>query len=210
MCSTNHRIWHITPSAELVSMLARFDADRFLSGPHHDPADVEIDDIFASDFATALRDLMTDARILPVSGVDNQALARPLRDLADHLWRCGPCLVESPASGLRIVSCDHGVVLLAREDDRDQPLISGMFWGHTLIIDEECGLQGAGHGRDLVMARMIQDEALPTWSLDIPSYSRAGAAAVRSACRQICAYENRRRHRDQERLSQRSAAIFRA
>lgn len=194
--SPAERHWHIAPSDALLQFIEKCDGALLLSGPNRDPEDYEVDDIFASRFPVALEDLMIDAGLSRSLGDLDQQTLSPLTAFATDLWHTAGVMMEVPAENLRIVSCDFGVLLLrgpeAVDDlpaDDPAPVsharIVGMFWGHTLILDPQSGLTGLGYGRDLAAARMLLDDGLPTWDLDTPAYSHAGAAAIFSAARII-------------------------
>lgn len=180
------RKWAIQPSPALVEMLEDLDDEQILVGPDRDTNDLEIDDIFIARFPTALQDLMKDADIKPdARGVLPQAVTTELNDFSSKLFHEGEILMEAEEDEIRIVAHDFGVLLLQRCSDPDKARIAGMFWGSTLVIDPIGGIMGLGYGRDLVMARLMKDEALPTWHHDTPGYSNSGAATIQSAARAL-------------------------
>ena len=198
-----NRVWHIQPSASLLAMISEMSGDQILVGPDRDPGDLDIDDVFGSTFNDALRDLMTDA------GIDRgdprvllQAVTTPLCDYATRMFHDGELLMEVVEDELRLVGCDFGTLLLQRMADESLARISGMFWGSTLILDPVSGLRGHGYGRDLVMARLMKDESLPTWEHDTPAYSHIGSETVKSAARAILELEARRLPEEPDTIAQ--------
>lgn len=180
------RVWRCAPSEDLVARLSEMSPDQLLVGPDRDISDLEVNDIFGARFDVALRDLMQDAGIERGDPrVLLQAVTTPLCDYATRMFHGSEILMEAPEDEIRIAGCDFGTLLLQRRADEALARISGMFWGATLVIDPVSGLRGLGYGRDLVAARLIQDERLPTWDLDTPSYSHLGALTAQSAARAI-------------------------
>lgn len=182
MMRSAERVWRTGPSAGLASLMSRLTDDSILSGPDRAPDDYYVDDILASTFKEALNDLMVDHEIDPqIEGYLPQAINQPLNAFASDLFHNGQVLLEVPQDEIRIVSCETGVLLLQSMAHTQHAKICGMLSGSTLAIDPISGLRGLGYGRDLVIARLIQDEALPTWDHDKPGYSYAGAQTVRAA-----------------------------
>lgn len=183
------KTWHVAPTAALKTLVAGLDDETILSGPDgRNPRHYEISSCFASSFRSALDDFMTDMEIAPGEpGTLQQAIHSPLNRFASQAWETGQLFMDAPDDDIRIVGCDMGVLLLRKMSDPDHARISGLFCGSTLVIDRFDNLRFFGLGRDLVIARMIQDEWLPTWDHDKPGYSDAGAMTVRAARHEIAA-----------------------
>jgi GNAT superfamily N-acetyltransferase len=166
--------WFAHPSPDLLSLLFRLDAASVLTGPDRDPAEAVIDPVFEAPFASALADLRADAG-LPGNGPD------PVPPWVAGLARDGALIAASDEVRLLDATAPDGTglgVLLVDTGSR-APNVIGLFTGPTLCVDPK--LRGRGYGRALAMARLIRDEALPTWEHDRPGYSPAGAATVASA-----------------------------
>lgn len=152
-------------------MIDELQGDAILSGPGRDAGDAVIDPVFAVDFPIALADHCVEAGI-----ADNST---SLEAWAGHAWSHAERLWSMPDFDTCIIPGSSGGVMALRRDGSEGASIRGVFTGSTLCVDSRS--RGLGIGRDLVVARLIQDEALPTWSHDKPGYSPAGAGAVFSA-----------------------------
>jgi GNAT superfamily N-acetyltransferase len=179
--------WRPAPGADLLDLLQELGGTAFLAGPGRDPREVEIDPILAKPLHEALDDFRADAGI-PGAPSRRQATGTPLEAHAG-VMADGEILAESPDDEMRIVEAfsrdglSLGAAALQRRADGSSWRIAGLFTGATLAVEPD--LQGLGIGRALVMARLILDEALPTWDHDRPGYSPGGAAAVLSARRAL-------------------------
>lgn len=168
------RIWKIQPTPELIQLLYQLEGDEILSGPERDRGTYEIDDIFAGGFQNTMDDLIADLVF------ENDFPAQ--EDLTDgtcaaYLWEKCEILMEDPANGVFILGHDFGSALILNPDPQNDPKIVGLYWGVSLVINPESGLLGKGYGRDLALSRLLMESRYPTWWLDTPAYSRAGAAA---------------------------------
>lgn len=175
-------VWHVSPSENLIDLINRL-GDGILAGPDRAPDDVDEDAIFATTFRNALADFAHDAGLPPGQPLA-QSIGTPFANHVDSLWN-ERLIFESCHDELRIVEArtvDHGplgVVALRRRAGGYGCRIVGLCTGMTLAVEREA--QGLGIGKALVMARLIVDERLPTWDLDIPAYSPRGAMTVCSA-----------------------------
>lgn len=165
-------IWRLRPDPSLIRLLSRLEGDAILTGPDRDPAEAEIDPVFATPFGSAVTDLRIDADLQQA-----RDRADPLSGWIALLNAQDPLGTMGEARLLDAVAPDGtslGVLLL-----RDGTDLIGLFTGPTLCVRPEHW--GLGYGRALVAARLMRDGGLPTWEHDTPGYSPAGAAAVRSA-----------------------------
>ena len=168
--------WRITPSGDLISLMERLDPDCYLVGPGRTPEEADIDPVFHKGLTAAIGDLQVDLCCHKRSFV--------LIDL--HDWQPADIFQSDPVARddifqLTIGEIETGVVLL--EHHGELARIRGLFTGPTLVVDAE--LRANGFGRDLVTARLLVCDGLPTWDHGTPAYTPAGAAAVRSGCRTI-------------------------
>lgn len=180
------KYWHAEPSKALLDMLEGMTDQSILSGPDRVPDDFEISDILAGSWKSALQDFMLDNNIShPDDGTLVGSVNSPLERFSSELFKAGRILMDVPEDEARIIAAESGMLLLQKCADWDRAELIGMFWGSTLIIDPISNIRGNGYGRDLVMARLFEDEALPTWDHDTPGYSTAGAQTIRSARRRL-------------------------
>lgn len=167
--------WRLRPDPALIDLLARLDGEALLTGPDRDPAEAEIDPVFAAPFGTAIADLRVDAG-LP-RGPDG---ADPLPGWLDLLDRRDPLATIGEARLHDATAPDGaGLGVLLLQNGTEGPDLIGLFTGPTLCVRPEH--RGLGYGRALVAARLMREGALPTWGHDTPGYSPAGAATVRGA-----------------------------
>ena len=175
-------IWNIKPSKELLATLEGLQGNAILAGPHHEVSNVLIDRYFATAFPTALEDFCTDAGF-PHHKSLLQPIGTSLDAWANHAWAHAERIREIPDLDACITAelpgDASGVVALQRRLGGEGARIVGLFTGATLCVDVP--LRGFGLGRDLVMARLMVDGALPTWDHDKPSYSHGGAHVVAMA-----------------------------
>lgn len=138
-----------------------YDEDTFLRGPDSDE-ELDIDDIFAKDFKTILRDA---ARWGSLAHLRNGR--RP--DGGFHLRT--PSDVDP---SLSYASFDGNTLLL----DQNGEVIGG-------FIETDLGLEGEwrgkGLGTEIVVEHFMRQGSLPTWSLDAPAYSNRGHDTCLSA-----------------------------
>jgi GNAT superfamily N-acetyltransferase len=151
---------------------ASIGVDEFLAGPDRfadDPDDdgdgpeadlLDIDDIFAKDFARVLAEQREAAASYGAASPDPE-----------------PDAVATPslkAPGYRFVEVEAGVILLSPSGEA-----VGGYIGPDVSVAEEH--QGKGLGAELVLELAMRRGGLPTWDLDTASYSRAGVGAHRAA-----------------------------
>jgi hypothetical protein len=170
----------------LMSLLEELDGDALLAGPGRDLEEVVIDRVFAKPFHEALQDFCVDAGI-PREPSRMQPIGTPLEHRLVKIAE-SPAIAESEIDEAKIVEVfSHediplGVVALQRPAGEGWRL-SGLFTGATLAVNGTD--QGFGIGHALVMARLILDEALPTWDHDKPAYSPGGVATIAVARRRL-------------------------
>jgi GNAT superfamily N-acetyltransferase len=130
------------------------DLDCFLSGPGG--RELDIDDIFAKNFSKVLEEFVkfSPQDLVP----EDDCIYKSLVDESLHY-------IEVPA----------GILLM----NGIEPI--GGYLSCDLSLDEKW--QGKGLGAEIVIERCLRYGAVPTWDLDEPAYSRAGAAAHESAWR---------------------------
>lgn len=179
--------WRSAPSATLMTLLDQLDGDALLAGPGRDLDEVVIDRVFAKPFHEALQDFCVDAGI-PREPSRLQPIGTPLEARLIEIAE-GPAIAESERDEVKIVEAfSHediplGVVALQRRLGSEGWRLAGLFTGATLAVEPT--IKGFGIGHALVMARLIMDEALPTWDHDKPAYSPGGAATIASARRRL-------------------------
>ena len=148
----------------------------FLGGPGGGgaPGDIEEDPIFGTEMATALADLATGAGLC--------APLAPGEAMPSQLLR--QCHMTIDGCAYYEITDVQGMILgVAAFGEGTVP--AGLYTGCTLIVDPDN--RGQGIGTRLTMLRFILDGALPLWDHDTPGYSPAGAAAHRTAHRELCA-----------------------
>ena len=133
------------------------DLDRFLSAA--DDHRVDVDRIFAKNFARLLREMQDH---------DPDGLKR------DPFDRGRPSLIEPSLTYHHVPA---GVLLC----DGDDPV--GGYLSCDLSLDD--AYQGRGLGAEIVIERCLADGFNPVWHLDEAAYSPAGIAAHRAAWRRV-------------------------
>lgn len=135
------------------------DEDAFLLGPERDDGELDIDDIMAKDFTAMIMDMRAVAAFWP-------HWDRPTTDPTP----------SDVVPGYSFLEIDHGLLMLAPDGN----------WGGGFISCDAAILpehQGQGLGAELFLEYAMRHHGLPTWDLDTPSYSHAGAATARAAWR---------------------------
>lgn len=195
----------LTPSPRFLELLEGLDEDMILVGPGGDPDQVLMDDILGKDFKTCLQQYMQDAGIEQTpAGILTQAVTTPIDLYINSKMVSREAIWDIPDVEIIIVPTEDatgvetGVAALLQRSTQGQYRIAGLFHGCDLSVDPL--YQGYGIGTALVAARLLRDEALPTWDHDRPGYSHAGAETVRRALTtlQIMAEKQREKASDQE------------
>jgi hypothetical protein len=149
-----------------LRQILNMDEDRFLSGPDRDGTGLDIEDVFAKEFAGVIADWMSDAGAEDAE--PGAFMAQAIADAEGRVDHGGFHVAEVPDPAWGVMAIMDGEVV-------------GLYVGSDLVVREDC--RGQGIGRALVAERYKRFGDLPTWNLDTPAYSNAGEAAHRSAFR---------------------------
>lgn len=165
-------------SRQFCEMIETLDHETILCGPGRDPEETEIDDIFGKDVQDCIPDILADCGLSEEVELLAELRARIAAGeiLASHK--------TSRGEKIAIVACqdregwDLGPVALHQKEEGGLEIV-GSFVGVDITVDYDFRRQGIG--LLLAACRLMQDEYLPTWHLDEPAYSSAGAECMQNA-----------------------------